>query len=254
MSYSKSFHITFRPSNCSDDIDSYSLTKKDIETMLQFIESKNSAKYYVVVENPKRISAHIHVALLLSKNVLAQNIRQQILNRYRKYIKFKHTIGKNRALDVKAHPEEQLHILAGGYHAKDRNTDLIKNIGFTAKELGEGKKDYNKSMINKQRKRKIELTNKNFVQKLDDYLFMNNIKYDHMEYNDFINKVITQMLNDNYIFSVSPKQIRLWVLQFLKHNKKARMIYLSELTDMDTVFVSDKDVYVRIMTENSNIY
>lgn len=238
------YHITFRPSHC-DNNGNYALQMpKDFNTMRDYIERKNPIKYEIVQEGDG-ISAHLHCALVLSKNVKPNNIKQQLLRFYAKYIDFKIQKGYNPALQVRQHPIEQINILAGGYHQKE--CTILCNVGFSPLELKEGQEKYDKFMENKRRKRLIELNNKNFVQKLDDYLFYNDIKYHHLSYKQFVHQIIPKMISENYIFSISPKQGRLLVLQFLRNNVSNINEYLDEWLVMDSVTV-DRENYMKVMS------
>lgn len=243
----RAFSITFRPQQCNTD-NNYALQDKDGKTLTDFILKYKAPKVLITEERPGTIEAHLHCAVLFLKKMRQDNLRRQLLNRFKKYIDFKIVKGFNPAIKIKPHPEEMLNILAGGYLLKEEGHKLILQQGFTNEELKQGSKDHKKFIENKSRVRKIELHNKNFIQKLDDYLFMNEIEYSLWDYKKFISRVIPRMLRDNYIFSISIKNARQIIKQFISVRNESNMAeYMDEWEEFDSKLIMDKEQYIKLI-------
>lgn len=251
----KSFHITFKPKCCNID-GNYMLQDKDHTTFLEFLKTRNSIKHYAKIEDPKTQDAHIHCAVLFKKNYRPENLKQQLLNRYKKYINFKITKNFNPAINVRVHPEDHLATLAGGYHCKDDGSILLGRKGFTDKELEDGNKKYDKFVQNKLRKRLIELHNKNFLQKLDEYVYLNDIDTKKLNtIHKFYKLVIIRMIRDGYIFTVSNKVLVRTLNQLiLYYNQEMETdLFLDNEIPFESTIV-DKQTYIKIICEQSAIY
>lgn len=234
------YHLTFRPTSCNITND-YVLQDKDKTIILNWLD-KYSDYYIVCEEEPNTSAHHLHAAFMLDKNKRPQNIKQQLLNQYKKHIDFKITRGYNPAIKCTYHDIAQFYILAGGYVSKDKNIVQIK--GLTTEQLEEGFKKYEKLKDNKSRTKHRIVTIKNFFHLVEDYIYLNTLdikKYETVS--KFLRGIIKPMIqNDNYRFVLSPKRIKNCILQTISTDDSLEE-WFYEIESTETTILSSEEYH-----------
>lgn len=236
------YHLTFRPSCCNLTND-YQLQEKDKTIILNWLD-KYSEVFVIAEENPGEISHHIHTAFKLLKNKPPQNIKQQLLNKFKKHIDFKITRGFNPCIKCTYHDVAEFDILAGGYVSKDKHIIQIK--GITLEQLEIGNQLYEKLKNNKARAKHKIVSIKNFFHLVEDFIYLNSIDMEkYKTVSLFLRGIIKPMIKKKYRFIVAPRRMRNLILQTLETDDSLEE-WFNEIESCDTTILSKKE-YKRVI-------
>lgn len=236
-----SYSITVNPNSC-DETKTHVLTEKDIDTLKDYIKKQTYKKVVIVVEHAGKDNAHIHCALVTTQSKKPFNIKQQLTNRYAKYITLNPN-GYKFMVKVKRHPNDMVNILAGGYMGKE-NTPIL-NDGFTEEDLKGGQETYVKLKENQVRQKYRVVNIKNFFKLVDEFIFLNEIEIPDTV-RKFLYQIIKPMVKDKYGFTVGGNKMRELILQMIASDDTLEDWFNTIDTEPLTILVN-KENYVKLV-------
>lgn len=236
-----SYTITVNPNSC-DTKKTYVLTEKDIDTLKDYIKKQTYKKVCIVVEHAGKDNAHIHCAIVTTQTKKPFNMKQQLTNRYAKYINLCPN-GYKYMVKVKRHPIHMINEYAGGYMGKENKH--ILNDGFTEEDLKDGQVAYDKLKKNQLRQKYRVVNIKNFFKLVDEFIFLNELQIPDTV-RKFLYQIIKPMVQDKYGFTVGGHKMRELILQMIATDDTIEDWFNTIDTEPMTILVN-KENYVKLV-------